>query len=90
MKRKLIKLLLGKESPLYEVARFRDSGEVHQWMYDDYSLKRLLEEQGFNSAVRKTASESYIKDWASYSLDTEPDGSVYKPDSLYMEAIVEK
>jgi len=90
MKHKLIKLLLGKEYALYEIARFRNAGEVHQWMYDDYSLKRLLERHGFNSVVRTTASESYIKGWASYNLDTEPDGSIYKPDSLYMEGIVEK
>jgi len=86
----LIKLLLGKEYYLYEIARFRNSGEVHQWMYDDYSLKRLLEEKGFNSIVRTTAIESYIKGWSNYNLDTESDGTVYKPDSLYMEAIAEK
>lgn len=90
MKHKLIKLLLGKEYSLYEIARFRNAGEVHQWMYDDYSLKRLLEEQGFNLAVRTTANESYVKEWTSFNLDTEPDGSIYKPDSLYMEAIIEK
>jgi SAM-dependent methyltransferase len=90
MKHKLIRLLLGKEYSLYEIARFRNAGEVHQWMYDDYSLKRLLEEQGFNLAVRTTANESYVKGWTSFNLDTEPDGSIYKPDSLYMEAIIEK
>jgi len=90
MKHKLIKLLLGKEYSLYEIARFRNAGEVHQWMYDDYSLRHLLEEQGFNLVVRTTANESYVKEWTSFNLDTEPDGSIYKPDSLYMEAFVEK
>jgi SAM-dependent methyltransferase len=89
MKNKLIKVLLGKEYFSYEIARFRNSGEVHQWMYDDYSLKRLLEENGFISVVRRAAVESYIKEWASFNLDTEPDGTIYKPDSLYVEAIIE-
>jgi predicted SAM-dependent methyltransferase len=30
-----------------EVGAFRLSGEVHQWMYDRYSLKCLLEKAGF-------------------------------------------
>jgi hypothetical protein len=33
------------------------------------------------------ADESYITNWTSFNLDTEPDGSIYKPDSLYMEAV---
>lgn len=90
MKNMLIKLLLGKEYSNYEITRFRNSGEVHQWMYDDYSLKRLLEEKGFISIVRRTAVESYIKGWKSFNLDTEPGGAIYKPDSLYIEAIIEK
>lgn len=90
IKNKLIKLFLGKQYTLYQIARFRNSGEVHQWMYDDYSLKRLLEENGFSSVVRTTAVTSYIEGWANFNLDTEPDGSIYKPDSLYMEAIVDQ
>jgi hypothetical protein len=65
-------------------------GEVHHWMYDDYSLKRLLEGNGFSSIVRRTAVESYIKGWESFNLDTEPDGAIYKLYSLYIEAIIEK
>lgn len=90
IKKKLIKLLFGNDYALYEIARFRNSGEVHRWMYDDYSLKRFLGEQGFSSVVRTTDVTSYIKGWASYNLDTDPDGAIYKPDSLYMEAIVDK
>jgi hypothetical protein len=48
---------------------------------------RLLEDCGFQQIVRRTATESYIPDWPEFNLDTEPDGSVYKPDSLFMEAI---
>jgi predicted SAM-dependent methyltransferase len=90
MKNKLLKLILGKLYSNYEIARFRNSGEVHQWMYDDYSLKCLLEDKGFSSVVRRTAVESYIKGWISFNLDTEPDGTIYKPDSLYIEATIEK
>lgn len=70
------------------VGRFRLGGEVHQWMYDRYSLGRLLAESGFSSIRVCHAKESSIKDFASYGLDTEPDGSVYKPDSFFMEATV--
>ncbi len=77
-------------SKLYSALRigyFRQSGEVHQWMYDRYSLSVLLEKCGLEDIVQRTATESYIPNWASFNLDTEPDGSVYKPDSLFIEAI---
>jgi predicted SAM-dependent methyltransferase len=70
----------------YELGKFRMSGEIHQWMYDRFSLSRLLKNAGFKEVTKRTASESYIADWQKYDLDTEPDGSVYKPDSLFMEA----
>lgn len=81
----LASALTGVEYASVEVGRFRNSGEVHKWMYDSYSLKRILEVGGFVNVVRRDATESYITDWLQYHLDTEPDGSVYKPDSLYME-----
>jgi hypothetical protein len=70
-----------------QIGRFRQSGEVHQWMYDSYSLSILLRNCGLEKIVNRTASESYIHDWGDFNLDTEPDGSIYKPDSLYMEAV---
>lgn len=70
------------------VGRFRLGGEVHQWMYDRYSLCRLLAESGFSSINVCQATDSSINDFANYGLDTEPDGSVYKPDSFFVEAIV--
>jgi len=66
-------------------AAFRKSGEVHRWMYDSLSLRKLLEDAGFVGVVQRTAAESYIQGWEGNNLDTEPDGSVYKPDSLFME-----
>lgn len=55
-------------------------------MCDRYSLAQTLEKAGFNSARKLGAAESAIPAWTSFNLDTEPDGKVYKPDSLYMEA----
>ncbi|PSB32753.1 class I SAM-dependent methyltransferase [Chlorogloea sp. CCALA 695] len=83
----LIKLLLAKEYTALQIGRFRQSGEIHQWMYDSYSLSVLLEKCGFENIVQRNATESYLTDWNSFKLDTEIDGTVYKPDSLFMEAI---
>jgi predicted SAM-dependent methyltransferase len=70
-----------------EIGRFRKGGEIHQWMYDRYSLKRLFVKIGFRDIRLREANESYIGDWSKYCLDTEPDETVYKADSLYMEGI---
>jgi predicted SAM-dependent methyltransferase len=83
-----LKLILSPtELDALEIGQFRQSGEVHQWMYDHYSLSSLLKKCGLQEITKRTAHESYIPEWASFNLDTEPDGSVYKPDSLYMESI---
>jgi len=81
------KLLSRDDYKALEIGRFRVQGEIHQWMYDRYSLARLLEQAGFQNPVQRTAFESAIENWVQFCLDTEPDGSVYKPDSLYMEAV---
>jgi predicted SAM-dependent methyltransferase len=77
------------EKPLdaKEVGEFRLGGEVHQWMYDSYSLGKLLADCGFRRIRQCKANESGIEGFAGYHLDTEPDGSIYKPDSFFMEAI---
>ena len=82
--------LLKPFSKLYNALRigyFRQSGEIHQCMYDRYSLSVLLKNCGLVDIVQRTATESYIQNWSSFNLDTEPDGSVYKPESLFIEAI---
>ncbi len=81
------KLLLGREYRTLQIGRFRLSGEIHQWMYDRYSLSILLERCGFTNIIQRTATESYVTDWNDFHLDTEPDGTIYKPNSLYMEAV---
>lgn len=83
----LLKSVLGREYSVLQIGRFRQSGEVHQWMYDRYSLALLLEKCGLGNTIQRTATESYIPNWASFNLDTELDRTVYKPDSLFMEAI---
>jgi predicted SAM-dependent methyltransferase len=64
----------------------RLSGEIHQWMYDRYSLRQVLNEVGFINYKIFTAVESNIRGWQGFNLDSDPDGSIYKPDSLYCEA----
>ena len=83
----LIKSLLGKEYKALQIGRFRQTGEIHQWMYDRYSLALLLKKCGWENIVQRTASSSYIPNWASFNLDTESDGTVYRPNSLFMESI---
>lgn len=83
----LLKFLLGNEYQSLQIGRFRQGGEVHQWMYDRYSLSLLLQNCGLDRIVQQTANESYLADWTVWNLDTETDGTIYKPDSLFMEAI---
>jgi predicted SAM-dependent methyltransferase len=84
----LVRCLLGRRD--YEalmLGRFRLSGEIHHWMYDRYSLSLLLDQSGFETPVERTGLDSAIDNWAQYNLDGDRDGTVYKPDSLYIEAI---
>jgi hypothetical protein len=71
---------------MYRVGRFRLSGEVHYCMYDSLRLSDALSEAGFRDIVVRAATESYSKGWINENLDTEDDGRVYKPLSLFMEA----
>ena len=64
----------------------RKRGETHQWMYDRYSLRRLLEQAGFKNVQVKIAFESQITDWEKFDLDGS-NGILRKPDSLFVEAI---
>jgi predicted SAM-dependent methyltransferase len=70
----------------FKVGNFRLSGEVHQWMYDRYSLKNLLRKAGFDEIQRLDAYVSNINNWADYELDIK-NGIIHKPNSLFMEAI---
>jgi predicted SAM-dependent methyltransferase len=69
-----------------EIGKFRKSGEIHQWMYDRFSLRRLLEKNGFRNIEVKSAHESAIADWKTFNLEI-TDSEIRKPDSLFIEAI---
>ena len=68
------------------IGKFRRSGEIHQWMYDEVSLARLLKEVGFKDVRVVSAFESRIKDWQRFELEL-VNGKIRKPDSLFVEAI---
>jgi methyltransferase family protein len=78
-------VLLGPEgSAALREGIFRRSGEVHQWMYDRFSLIRALQEAGFTGLRVCAADESAIPGFAGYGLET-ANGRARKPDSLYVE-----
>lgn len=83
----LLRFILGRNYIYYNLGKFRRSGEIHLWMYDRFSLARLLKNNGFKNIKVCTAFESNISEWNSYYLDINKDGTVYKPDSFYMEGI---
>lgn len=64
-----------------------DIGELHCWMYDKYSLRTLLSSIGFKYVRAEGPLQSRINGWSQFDLDTNEDGSVYKPGSLYMEGV---
>lgn len=70
----------------WQIGQFRESGEVHQWMYDQFSLGRLLGQAGFTEIRRCQADQSQIQRFSESGLDV-TGGQARKPDSLYMEAI---
>lgn len=70
----------------YLTGAFRQSGEVHRWMYDAFSLGRLLSRAGFVDVRACAAAESAIAGFAAYHLDVDERGRICKPDSLFMEA----
>ncbi len=72
------------ESFYTKIGRFRMGGEIHQWMYDRFSLREILKQSNFKKIEIKTAFTSNIKNWIDYELDI-IDGEIRKPDSLFME-----
>jgi predicted SAM-dependent methyltransferase len=92
IKRKLKELIFQNEIKHFEnlkteslIGKFRLGGEIHQWMYDRFSLSKLLGEIGFSEMEVKDAFTSKIQDWNKYELESK-NGIIYKPDSLFMEA----
>ena len=67
------------------IGSFRLGGEIHMWMYDRYSLSRVLKNCGFHSVSKKDPYTSDIPNWNIYELDVKED-LIYDPTSLFMEA----
>jgi predicted SAM-dependent methyltransferase len=70
-----------------EELKFRNQGEIHRWMYDRISLKKLVQEAGFQDVKVCSALESSILGFSGFCLDTNEEGETRKPDSLFMEGI---
>jgi predicted SAM-dependent methyltransferase len=81
-------LIFLKERDLHclQLGQYRLSGEIHQWMYDEESLKDLLNCTGFKNATVATAAESGCPCWKKHNLDLDRNAEVLKPDSLFVEA----
>lgn len=73
-----------RKSKYEELGHFRLSGEIHQWMYDRYSLSYILKQIGFDDISVKNAFESDIPNWFQYELDAKEE-TIRKPDSLFIE-----
>lgn len=84
---RIISKLLGST---YELGRFRKSGECHLWMYDELSLKKLLNECGFIKINRLNAFQSNSKFWLDNNLDLNHENIPIDPCGLILEAIKEK
>ena len=82
VKQKLLNTLLGEK---YRVWSFRLGGEVHYWMYDRYSLTRLLKSVGFKDIQIKSPQTSDIPNFNTYELDVKGE-MIYDPTSLFIEA----
>ena len=79
------KTFLKLKSQESKIGAFRLGGEVHMWMYDRYSLARLLKNCGFEEISIKNPFLSDIPNWNEYELDVK-NGLVYDPTSLFIEA----
>ncbi len=69
----------------YREGRFRQSGEIHRWMYDRISLSCLLVKLGFENPRVCGGGDSSIQQFDRFQLDRDGE-RLRKPDSLYFEA----
>ena len=60
--------------------------ERHRWLYDRLSLSSALQKAGFVDVQSRSAVESAMADFRIFALDTDLEGRIRKPDSLFMEA----
>jgi predicted SAM-dependent methyltransferase len=64
-----LNFLFGKSFQYYQIGKFRCGGEIHQWMYDRYSLSKLLKDLGFKNIEVKDAFSSNIPNYDLYNFD---------------------
>lgn len=83
-----VSIIAGSEArSAFKEGVFRSSGELHLWMYDRYSLGKVLEEVGFTDIRVCRFDESRIPDFNTFLLDNTPEGTIRKADSLFMEGV---
>lgn len=83
----LSKILTNEEYSYFQIGKFRLSGEIHYFIYDSYSLTKLMQKSQFKNILKQTSYESMIPHFKRYHLDQLDDGSNYKNDSLYLEGM---
>jgi predicted SAM-dependent methyltransferase len=86
MLRKVYHKVFHYRNKYEKLGRFRLGGEIHQWMYDKYSIRKLLTENGFIDFEIATAFTGKLPHWSTYNLDS-LDGVIRKPDLLIVEAV---
>jgi SAM-dependent methyltransferase len=78
LRRRIENLLLGDA---------RKRGQTHQWAYDPLNLRQILESAGYVDFEIVTPTASRIHGWSTTGLDTDADGTVHKPGSIWAEAV---
>jgi hypothetical protein len=79
-------IILGTLSQNWKIGKFRSSGEVHLWMYDQFSLKEILYEIGFKKINLVNPYKSSSKWWLDNNLDISENGFPCDPNNLFLEA----
>lgn len=69
----------------YRVGLFRQSGEIHKFLHDEYTLASVLSDTNFISPTKQRHHSSYFGLWDENNLDI-IDGMLDGPYSLIMEA----
>jgi SAM-dependent methyltransferase len=87
LRRRLRRMLDAATPGWYRSLGFLRSGETHKWMYDAYSLSRMMRDVGFGDVAFMDADKSNVPGFAAYHLDVDGQGNVQKPHSLYAEAV---
>ena len=78
LRRRLENLLLGDA---------RRRGQTHQWAYDSLNLRQIVEAAGYIDFEIVTPTDSRIHGWSTMGLDTDAEGTIYKPGSIWAEAV---